>query len=376
MIDLRQLHLVLFFTEGVSLVTWERGGLFNREVALYQALRPHLGKITFVTYGDGRDLEFSSRLEGIRIVCNRWGLGRQWYRRTLPLSLRSCRQGPAIFKSNQIRGGEIPLYLARRFGKPFIARCGYLVSDSIQWREGEQAPATQKAMADEKRLFNHAHRCVVTAPHMKAVLENNYSVQGEKIRVIPNYVDTTLFAPDPARQRNQRRLIFIGRLEQAKNIFSLVDALQGLNVELWIVGDGAERQALETATRDQGVQTRFFGIRPHHELPRLLNEATAYVLPSFWEGHPKTLLEALSCGLPCIGSDIPSIRGVIRHRDNGLLCGLDPPSIRQAIIELFQQPSLQEQLGRSARAYALQHLSLDRIVESELDVYRELLQQL
>lgn len=373
MIDLHQLWLVLFFTEGVSLGLWESGGLFQREVALYRALRPHIGGITFVTYGDGRDLDFSNRLEGIQIICNRWKLGPQWYRRTLPLLLHPRRKGPVIFKTNQVRGGEIPLYLSKRFGKPCIARCGYLVSDYLQWQDGEHAPATQRAMMVEKNLFSQADRCVVTTLRMKNLLMTNYKITDEKISIIPNYVDTELFAPDTVIPRNKRRIIFIGRLDRVKNLFALVEALRELDVELWIVGEGSERQNLETSARHQGVSVRFLGIRPHHELPRLINSATAFILPSFSEGHPKTLLEALSCGVPCIGSSIPSIRGVIQHGENGMLCGLDPQSIRQTIIEVLEQPAMQKTLGDNARAYALRHLNLDRVVEMELEVYRQLM---
>ncbi|MEO5328743.1 MAG: glycosyltransferase family 4 protein [Magnetococcus sp. THC-1_WYH] len=373
MIDLKQLHLVLFFTEGVSLEIWDRGGLFDREVALYKALLPHLKAITFVTYGKAHDLDFAQRIAGIRIVCNRWNLGPQWYRRTFPLALRSCRKGPAIFKSNQVRGGGIPVYLAKRFGKPSIARCGYLPSDSLKTRQGEAAEAIRQAMLWENELFSQANRCVVTTQAMKHCLLQDYGVASGNVRVIPNYVDTTLFAPDANREKNKRRIIFVGRLEEVKNIFSLIDALVAQDVGLWVVGDGSQRQALENAAREKGVSTQFFGARPHHELPELLNSATAYILPSTWEGHPKTLLEAMSCGLPCIGSDIPSIRSVIHHGENGLLCGLDATSIRHTIVQLLAQPALQERLGQNARTYALQHLSLERIVAMELEVYRELL---
>ncbi|MBF0435900.1 MAG: glycosyltransferase family 4 protein [Magnetococcales bacterium] len=371
MSDLRQLELVLFFTDGVSLETWERQGMLQREIALYRALRPHLKGITFVTYGTRNDLDYGEHLDGIRILCNRWHLSRRWYLRTFPLMLRSLRTGPVLFKSNQINGAESPLYLAQRFAKPCIVRCGYLPSDHLQWRHGRQHPVTQQALSREKHLFTQAHTCVVAAPHMKIFLQQEYGVPGDNIRIHPNYVDTTRFAPNPEIPKAKRRLLFIGRLEQEKNPFALVEACQGLDCELWIVGDGHERQSLETLARERQVRTRFLGIRPHNELPDLFNSATAFVLPSHWEGHPKTLLEALSCGLPCIGSAIPSIMGVITHGHNGLLCDLTPPAIQQAILQVLDQPALQEHLGHNARQYALEHLRLERIVEQELDLYRK-----
>ena len=121
-----------------------------------------------------------------------------------------------------------------------------------------------------------------------------------------------------------------------------------------------------------GVCIRFYGILPHARLPALLNAATLFILPSFTEGHPKTLLEALSCGLPCIGSDIPAIRCVIRHGDNGLLCGLTAEAIRAAVVTLLDNPVLQGRLRDKARRYALAHLAIERVVEQELTTIREL----
>lgn len=369
--DLKQLELVLFFTDGVSLETWERQGMLEREVALYRALRPHLKAITFVTYGTSNDLDYAKHLDGIRIVCNRFHLSRRWYLRSFPFLLHSMRKGPVLFKSNQINGAESPLYLARRFGKPCIVRCGYLPSDHLQWRHGLHHPTTLQAQSREKLLFTQAHTCIVTAPHMKHIAQQVYGIPGDKIRIHPNYVDTARFAPNPEIPKAKRRIIFVGRLEQEKNTAALVQACQGLDCELWIVGDGQERQTLEAIAQENRVQAHFLGIRPHHELPALFNSATAFVLPSHYEGHPKTLLEALACGLPCIGSNIPSIREVITHDHNGLISNLDPLAIRQAILQVLDQPTLQEHLGLNARHYALTHLSLERIVEKELDLYRE-----
>ena len=70
MSKLKNIHLVLFFTQGVSLKIWEETGMFDREVAFYKALRPHLRNISFVTYGDADELSYTKRLDGIRISCS------------------------------------------------------------------------------------------------------------------------------------------------------------------------------------------------------------------------------------------------------------------------------------------------------------------
>ncbi|MBF0263361.1 MAG: glycosyltransferase, partial [Magnetococcales bacterium] len=192
--DLADLRLTLFFTAGMSLHEWDRLGMFGREVALYQALRPHLGGISFMSNGDRRDLAFRERLPGIDVVCNRWGLPWPWYWRWLVGMPAGWKRGAVVFKSNQIPGSETPLALAKRFGKPFIARCGYMHSDFTISRFGADSPEARKSLERERRTFQGADRVVVTTPMMAAVVTGIHGVPAERVRVIPNYVDTDLFA--------------------------------------------------------------------------------------------------------------------------------------------------------------------------------------
>ncbi|MBF0157484.1 MAG: glycosyltransferase, partial [Magnetococcales bacterium] len=224
MAKLSQVRYVLFFTQGMSLLGWKRGGLLEREVALYRALRPHLRGVTFVTYGDRRDLPLAAELDGIEVVCNRWGLSPGLYRWRLGWLPGSWKRGQVVFKSNQLRGSDLPLELARRLKKPFIARCGYLPADQAKWSEGVESEVARRAMALERRVFAGADRGIVTTPHMQAILAEDYGIGGDKVRVIPNYVMTDLFRPPVPEGRPPGRLIFVGRLERQKNLHALIEA--------------------------------------------------------------------------------------------------------------------------------------------------------
>jgi glycosyltransferase involved in cell wall biosynthesis len=79
----------------------------------------------------------------------------------------------------------------------------------------------------------------------------------------------------------------------------------------------------------------------------------------------------MACGLPVIGADSPGIRELIVHGETGWLCGLDAKSIREAILYLLARPDLRAELGRNARRYVVENLSLERIVEMELALLRE-----
>jgi glycosyltransferase involved in cell wall biosynthesis len=328
------LSLVLFFTRGMSLGVWDECGLFSREVALYRRLQERGVRVAFITYGDAGDLHYAEQLPGLTICCNRWGLPLRWYELLLPW-LHRCVLGQAdLLKTNQMNGADIALRCARRWRKPLLARCGYLWSknESLEW--GSASRPACKALAVE--------------------------------------VDTERFAPRGRRPGNPPRLCFVGRLSPEKNLESLIRAVEGLGVELEIIGQGPLREKL-TAMAADNPKVRFIGTVPHHQLPERLNQGTAFVLPSLYEGHPKTLIEAMACGLPVIGTAVSGISEVIRHREAGWLCPTDVESLRAAICTVLADPDLQERLGRNAREHVLSHYALDRVVEMELETYRNIL---
>lgn len=371
MIGAEKLSLTLFFTRGVSLRTWDRIGMFEREVALYQQLQAKGIQISFVTYGGAGDLQYADRLPEIKILCNRWRLSRTFYERWLPLFHVPWLWRSDIIKTNQIRGAGVALRAARLWRKPLIARCGYMWSDLTAHSGPERLAEAEQARRIEAQVFGAADRVVVTTPVMRDYAVQKYRLPLAKVQVIPNYVLTDLFSPSGTKPFSNR-LCFVGRLSQEKNPLSLVKACAGLDIELVIVGDGPLRASIAKLADDLNVNIRLVGNIPHLELPKILHQSAIFLLVSPHEGHPKTLLEAMACGLPVIGANSPGIRELIRHGETGWLCGTDAGSIRAAIQELLARPQLRAELGCNARTFVLEHFALERVVEMELQLLSSL----
>ncbi|MBI3159544.1 MAG: glycosyltransferase family 4 protein [Chloroflexi bacterium] len=364
-----QLHLHLFMTAGMSLQAWEDGGMLAREVALYLRLQARGVRVSIVTYGGRGELRFAEALPDIGIVCNRWGWPDGLYRAWLNRMYRG--RGNWIAKSNQTPGADTALRAARRGGGRFVARCGYLFSEFNERAHGLDSTQARQARALEEQVFTAADRVVITTDAIKTEVLRRYPLLPTRIRVIPNYVDTAAFSPLSAPARN-RRVCFIGRLEAQKNPLALVEACAGLDVDLLMVGEGSLRGEIERLAAQLGVRVSLPGNHPNPELPGLLQGSAVFVLPSQYEGHPKTLIEAMACGMPVIGTDVPGIRELIRHGENGWLCPAEPESIRAGLKSLLDDVALRSRLGQAARAYAMQHFSLDRVMEMELELIREL----
>lgn len=372
--DLEWIELVLFFTRGLSLKTWDEIGMFEREVALYRRLQEHDVQVSFVTYGDASDLAYADRLPGIRILCNRWGLSPERYEQLLPFLHWHHLLTARVYKTNQTEGAEVALLAKRLFGKKMIARCGYMWSLFFLHCKtaGAFSYEAESLIHRERETFIQADQVAVTTELMKEYAIENYGLSSAKVHVIPNYVLTDLFAPSNKGRQSGRRIIYVGRFAQQKNPLALLEAIRGLDVELLMIGDGPQRRQLEEKAIRYGINIRFLGNRPHSELPKFLNQADLFVLPSYWEGHPKALLEAMACGLPVVGSDVPGIRELIEHRQTGFLCGPSPEEIRAAILEVLGDDHLKTRMGRLAREFVVENFSIDKIVKLELDLLSSL----
>ena len=370
--NLGQTSLVLFFTRGMSLKKWGDIGLIDREVALYRSLRPYMQNIKFVTYGGASDLSYTDRVNDIRVICNRWGLPEQWYTsfltRVYPMLWRG---GHTIVKSNQVEGAEIALKVAQRFGIKFLARCGYLPSNIYSLRYGKDSPESQEAKQLESTVFHAADCVVVTTSAMYQTLIERYGIKRNKLRIVPNYVDMQRFKPF-TDSREPNLLCYIGRLEKGKNVHALLDAIYGLDVKLVVIGGGNLKGELMTKVKEKRLNVDFLGNVPHNELPAYLNRASLFILPSYMEHHPKSLLEAMACSLPVIGTDVPGIRELIHHRETGYLCGTSSKEIRDAIKDVLSNANLCNYMGKNARDFVKEHFALERIVDMELTLLHEL----
>ncbi|WP_119065818.1 glycosyltransferase family 4 protein [Aggregatilinea lenta] len=363
-------HLVLFFTHGVSLRTWDETGTFEREVALYRRLQARGYKITFITYGDASDRDYAPRIPGITIRCNRWGLPLDRYRRLLPLLHAPALIRADVFKTNQSYGADAALRAARLWRKPLIARAGFMWALFLANVPPDvAAPYDQDALiGTERDVFQRAQHVVVTTERMRDHTVNVFGVPAGRVTIIPNYMLTDVFAPTRTSYSGYRKILYVGRLQAEKNLPGLFEAARGLDVELTLIGRGVQADELKALAESYALTVNFVENVPNEQLPGWMNEADLFVLLSFSEGHPKSLLEAMSCGTPVLGADSPGIRDLIRHRETGYLCGTEPEAIRAALLDVLGDVALRERMGRGARQYVLDHLALDKIAEQETGV--------
>ena len=364
--QLKPRGLVLFFTIGISLKTWEKVGHLEREIKPYNLLAKYFDKIYFITYGKPREeKKFKSLLaDNIEILPQKFSFLPSWfYAFIAPFLFKKELKKAEIYKTNQMKS-VIPALLAKIFyKKKLLLRCGY---EWLAFVEKRDVSLWKKKIIFllEKIAYKKADKIILTSNEAREFVIKRFGVLPEKIIVLPNYIDTNLFKPLKIKKETNR-IIFIGRLEKQKNLFNLVRAIGGLPFKLVLIGSGSLKENLKRFAREQKANLEFKNNIPNKDLPYELNKSEIFILPSFYEGCPKALLEAMSCGLPCIGTDVEGIREIMKHKENGYLCKIDASSIREAILRLSKDKALREKLANNARRTILENFSLEKILEKE-----------
>ena len=143
-------------------------------------------------------------------------------------------------------------------------------------------------------------------------------LRSRSVRVVPNAVDTRLFAP--GRDVRNGRLLAVGLLYEAKAYDVLLHAVATLDVGLDIVGDGPLRAELEALARSLGVLDRvtFHGLLPKPEVAQLMREAELFVLASHYENNPCSLIEALASGLPVVATAVGGVPELVTEANGRL----------------------------------------------------------
>jgi glycosyltransferase involved in cell wall biosynthesis len=189
---------------------------------------------------------------------------------------------------------------------------------------------------------------------VKELTYNQYSA----VYTIPMGTDlTNTFIPNPNIKRATNQLLFVGRLVEKKGLIYLLQALHQLqpkfpNLELIIAGSGPLKNQLMEQSQQLGIghQVKFVGRLTHIELVTLYQTATLAVFPFIqtqdgdMEGLGLVMVEAMGCGCPVIASDLPAVRDVINHGENGILVEPNNSRILAVNIEYFLKSSIKNEL--------------------------------
>lgn len=213
----------------------------------------------------------------------------------------------------------------------------------------------------------------------RVVAEDARRVEGipaAKIVTIYNGIGTAAFEPaSPADlDADVPMVLCVANLTRYKGHYHLLRAASRLRERniacaLVLVGDGPERDGLQKAAADLGVDARFLGQRT--DVPALLARADVVVLPSLSEGMSNAVMEAMAAGKPVVATDVGGNGELLRGR-GVLVPPADPDALADGLAEVLSDPERARRTGAEARRWSLQNLHVDTMVDKHVDVYTRL----
>jgi len=206
------------------------------------------------------------------------------------------------------------------------------------------------------------------------------------IDVIHNFVDTDLFRPrgsSPARCRlakdGERILMHVSNFRKVKNlpvVLNVFNEVQKLiPARLVLVGDGPERESTERQAHALGIERKVSFLGDQEDVADLLPMADVFLLPSQHESFGLAALEAMSCGVPVVGSRIGGLPEVIEHEKTGFLCDPNDVECMKAIVfSLLKDEPLRREIGQASRERVERLFNRDRIVGQYVETYERVLE--
>ena len=195
--------------------------------------------------------------------------------------------------------------------------------------------------------------------------------------------------PLPERPRQHRptariRIVFVGTTQRAKGVDDLIEALSRLpkqtrrRIDVRIIGTDPSRriEELQALAEQRGLSESvvFTGELSSEEVKGELRRAAIFTLPSYAEGLPNALLEAMACGLPAVVGSVGAVPEVIDHGVSGFL--VRPGDIEQLstlLGKLIRSPALRQKMGRAARKRVRQEFGLSKVARLLDALYQQLL---
>ncbi len=275
------------------------------------------------------------------------------------------------------------------FGWAARAACGARIVTTFY---GVELRWTKTALGPLKWLLVRAartsDRVVAISQDTAAAVRQLAGVEAEVIPYGIGLVPETPAQPGQELQRSGRPFtaLFVGRLVERKGVDVLLDAAARLaprlGIRVVVVGEGPERGRLEAHATNRGLTgvIQFRGRIPPAELAQVYASASVCVLPAVvdsrgdTEGLGVVLLEAMSCGVPVIGSEIGGITDIITDGETGLLVPpADAAALAGAIERLARDPGLARRLGEAGARRMREQFSWEAIAAKWDGVYTPLL---
>ncbi len=346
--------LGIFLSPGESFTQMKQSGQDTRFIDIYiKNYAQNFQRVYVFSYIN----EKVNLPSNVILVTNNTNLHRFIYALLLPLIHKS-----EIGTCNVIRGFGLASSISALFlTKPFVFNWQY---DYISLAKLEKkyfyVPFYYIA---EKIAFYRAKKVLIAT---KSKFRKLHSSNHDKLVYLPNLVDTFLFKH---KKNPGRGIVYVGRLEKQKNLYFLIDSISILPRKMrkvTFLGDGLLRDSLLKYSKRKKVDLTISKPIANSKLPAFLSKFTVFTLTSLVEGSPKSLLEAMASGLPCVLTRFQTASEVVTDGTEGFIVDYSKEKFAEKLNLLLSDKKVYQKMSANSALKAKTEFEMTNLIKKEI----------
>ncbi len=236
-----------------------------------------------------------------------------------------------------------------------------------------------------QRRFVHGSDVVVAVSNAvkKSLVEETF-VSEDKVEVINNGIDPSKIENANPRSlpgaRGDKSVLYVGQIQRSKGVFTLLKLAKELEDEkigFEVMGGGSDLDELRNQVQKEGLEGQFnlYGKMPYGEVLSAFKspDVSLFAFPTEREeGFPMVLVESLFAGLPIVSYDVGGVSDAIVDGETGFLVKANKyQKFKQKCLQLLEDETLQEKMGRKAREYAHKNFTLEIMLDRYEKVFKK-----
>ncbi len=291
-----------------------------------------------------------------------------------PIIFRNKFKQADIIEARFIEGGVTGLIASKIYNKPVVLWFPWWWSDYFKDYSLLMSKLARKL---ECLIFKNADMVLVPTTELLNAIK---SCTPKKIDYLVNFINTDLFQQKKSwKLREPIEIISIGSLIERKNHSVILNASalakseSQKDIKVTFIGDGPLYGRLKNMAKELNMSLTIYRKMKNEKIPTFLRNSDIFIMASKKEGNPKALLEAMSCGLPCIGTNASGIKEVINHEENGILVSDNAKALSKKICHLIDNRKWRKKIGEKARRFIVEKYSLTNVIKNESKILNKII---
>jgi glycosyltransferase involved in cell wall biosynthesis len=232
--------------------------------------------------------------------------------------------------------------------------------------------------AIDRKVVNSADKVTAVSNDCANDLRAYYGIKD--VEIVYKGVDSNFFIPNENKNEENSYILYTGRLSSGKGLSDLIKSAKYVckdhpAIRFILAGEGPAKKSFKKLVHDFKLDKNVFfvGHLDQNTLLKYYQNATVSVLPSYYEGLPGSLLEAMSCGIPTIATAVGGMPEVVVEGETGFLIPPNNPAkLASAISKLLKDEKLRKQMGKNARKRVKRYYDWDIITNNIEKIYKSL----